>query len=67
MSKGPRMRISLSQRGDEIGGTIELPGDGVFVLEGLALVLDQFSKQHNRPLGEVIRDLYSVAAGKVTS
>ena len=42
-----KMRVSLTQRGDEIRGTIELCADGVFVLEGLALVIEQFARQHN--------------------
>ena len=59
------MRVSLVQRGDEIRGTIELCKDGVFVLEGLAMVVEQFARQHNVSPEEVVRDLYSVVCGKV--
>lgn len=62
-----KMRVSLTQRGDEIRGTIELPGrDGVFVLEGLALVVQEFAKRYNVPPAEVVEDLYSIVMGKVT-
>lgn len=61
----PRMRISLSQQRDAIKGTIELPADGVFVLEGLAMVVEQFAKQHGVSVDEAVRDLHSVAAGRV--
>jgi hypothetical protein len=60
-----RMRISLSQRGEEIRGTVELPGDGTFVLEGLALVIETLARKVGVPVDEVVRDLYSVVAGKV--
>lgn len=60
-----KMRVSLSQRGDEIGGTVELPRDGVFVLEGLALVVETFARQHGVTPDEVVRDLYSIVCGKV--
>ena len=60
------MRVSLVQRGDEIRGTVELCKDGVFVLEGLAMVVEQFARQHNVPLEEAARDLYCVIMGKVT-
>lgn len=60
-----KMRVSLSQRGDEIAGTVELPRDGVFVLEGLTLVIETFAKQHGVEPAEAVRDLYSIVAGKV--
>jgi len=52
-----KMRVSLTQRGDEIRGTVELCTDGVFVLEGLAMVVEQFARQHNVPPAEVVQDL----------
>jgi hypothetical protein len=61
------MRISLTQRGDEIRGTVELPADGMFVLEGLALVIETFARKVGVPAEEVVRDLHSVVAGKVTA
>ena len=60
-----KMRVSLVQRGDEIRGTVELCTDGVFVLEGLSMVVEQFARQHNVSPEEVVRDLYSVVCGKV--
>lgn len=60
-----KMRVSLTQRDDEIRGTIELCKDGVFVLEGLAMVVEQFARQHNVPPEEVVQDLYSIVLGKV--
>lgn len=60
-----KMRVSLTQRGDEIRGTIELCSDGVFVLEGLAMVVGEFARQHNVSPQEAARDLYSVVCGKV--
>lgn len=60
-----KMRVSLVQRGDEIQGTIELCKDGVFVLEGLAIVVEQFARQHNVQPAEVVQDLYAIVLGKV--
>lgn len=60
-----KMRVSLVQRGDEIRGTVELCTDGVFVLEGLAMVVEQFSIQHNVPAAEVVHDLYAIVTGRV--
>lgn len=59
------MRVSLSQRGDEIRGTVELPGDPAFVLEGLALVIERFAQQSGVAPGAVVQDLYSIVMGKV--
>ena len=60
-----KMRVSLVQRDNEIRGTIELCKDGVFVLEGLAMVVEQFARQHNVHPEEVARDLYSIVCGNV--
>lgn len=60
-----KLRISLTQKGDEIKGTVELPGDPLFVLEALSLVVEAFGKQHNVSPDAVVRDLYSVVCGKV--
>ena len=60
-----KMRVSLVQRDNEIRGTIELCKDGVFVLEGLAMVVEQFARQHNVPPAEVVQDLYSIVCGNV--
>lgn len=60
------MRISLSQRGDEICGTVELPGDPAFVLEAFAVVVERFAKQSSVAPATVVQDLYSLVIGKVT-
>ena len=43
------MRASFSQRGNDIHGTIELPGDGVFTLECVALIVRELAKKTNVP------------------
>lgn len=60
-----KMRVSLSLRGDEIKGTVELPGDPGFVLEGLALVVEQFSKQTKVSKAAIVQDLYLIVLEKV--
>ena len=60
------MRATFSQRGDEIVGTTELPGDGAFVLECLAIIVEKLAEQSGVPKQEVVTDLYSVVMGKVT-
>lgn len=59
------MRVSLSLRGDEIRGTVELPGDPAFVLEGLALVIERFAQQSGVAPAAIVQDLYSIVMGKV--
>lgn len=61
----PRMRATFSQRGDEICGTISVEGDQLFVLECLALQVENIAKKLGLPPTEVARDLYSLVAGKV--
>lgn len=61
-----KMRVSLSQRGDEIRGTVELPADPAFVLEGFAMAIERFATQSGVTAGDVVRDLYSIVMGKVT-
>lgn len=55
-----KMRISLTERGDEIRGTIELPGDPAFVLEGLAMAVERFAQQSGVSEREIIEDVYRV-------
>jgi len=62
-----KMRISLSQQGDEVKGTVELPADPAFILEGLATVIEAFAHQAGVTPDAVVRDLYSIVCGKVTS
>jgi hypothetical protein len=62
-----KMLISLSQKGDEIKGTVELPADPAFILEGLAIVVETFAQLAGVTPDAVVRDLYSIVCGKVTS
>lgn len=60
------MRATFSQRGDEIKGTINLEGGGLFMLECLALLVENLAAKVGQTPDAVVRDLYSVVAGKVT-
>lgn len=61
-----RLRISLTQRQDEIVGVVDLPGDDPgFVLEALALVVERFSLQSGVTPAQVVQDLYALVSGKV--
>ena len=60
-----KLRVSLTQQRDEIKGTIELPGDPAFVLEALALVVEQTAQQFEVSPDQVVRDLYSLVTGRV--
>lgn len=60
-----KMRVSLTQQNDDIKGTVELPGDPAFVLECLALTIEQVAKQFDVTPNEVVNDLYSIVTGKV--
>lgn len=62
----PKMRATFSQRGDEIWGTISLEGDQLFALECLALQVENIAKKVGVTPAEVVRDLHSLIAGKVT-
>ena len=66
MSKGNRMRATFSQRGDEIAGTISVEGDGLFMLECLVLLVENLAAKVGTTPDDVVRDLYSLIAGKVT-
>lgn len=61
-----QMRVSLVQKGDEIRGTIQSTGDGLFVLECLGQIVEQIAKKTGVEPGEVVRDLYALVMGKVT-
>lgn len=45
----------------EIGGRISFPADSPFVLEALALVLEQFSKACGVPISEIVADMQKIA------
>lgn len=61
-----KMRISLSHQGDDIKGVIDLPGnDPGFVLEGLALVVDRFSRSSGVTHEQVLQDIYLLIKGVV--
>jgi hypothetical protein len=61
-----KMRATFSQRGDDIHGTISIDGDGVFAMECVALIISELATKYQVPVAEVIQDLHSIAAGKVT-
>lgn len=65
MSKGNRMRATFSQQGEEIKGTISLQGDGLFMLECLGLLVENLAAKVDTTPDDVVRDLYSLIAGKV--
>jgi len=60
------MRVSLVQKGDEIRGTITSEGGALFMLEALALIVEQIASKAGVPAAEVVQDLYSLVQGKVT-
>lgn len=55
-----KMRASLTQRGDEIKGTIELGCDPAFNLEALYLVVDRVATTHKVPVDQVLKDLWLI-------
>ena len=55
-----KMRISLTQKGDDIKGKIELPADPAFVLEGLTVAIEAFANQSGVPVKEVLEDVWTV-------
>lgn len=61
-----KLRVSLTQQGDDIKGTVALPGDPAFVLEAIVLIIERTAQQFEVPADAVVRDLYSLITGKVT-
>lgn len=59
------MRVELFQLDGEIRGNVYLPADPGFVLEGLQMVIEQFSVQSGVPADAIVRDLYSLVTGRV--
>ena len=51
-----KLRISLTEKRGEIKGSIQCDGDGVFRLECLALVIDNFAKAAGVQAEELCRD-----------
>lgn len=60
------MRVSLSQRGDEVVGKVEIDADAAFVLEALAATVEAFAKKSGVAPAAIVRDLYSIVCGRVT-
>ncbi len=60
-----KMRVSLVQKHDEIGGTVQSEGDALFVLECLALIVEQVAKKSGVAPGEIVQDLYSLVMRRV--
>ena len=42
-----KLRVSLTQQGEDIKGVVELPGDPAFILEALYLIIERFAYQAN--------------------
>ena len=61
----PKIRITMSQRGDEIRGTVNLEGEVMFALEALAATIEILAKTAGVTPVEMARDLYYITAGKV--
>lgn len=60
-----KLRITLTERGDEIRGTVELPSDPAFTLEALALVIETFSKRSGVEPREILCDIQrTITKGK---
>ena len=55
----------MSQRGDEIRGTVNLEGEVMFALEALAATIEILAKTAGVTPAEMARDLYYITAGKV--
>lgn len=66
MSKGNAMHVLLTENAGEITGTIQTTGDGLFMLECLALIVESLAKKVGTTPVDVARDLHSLVAGKVT-
>jgi hypothetical protein len=55
-----KMRISLTEKNGEIRGKIEFSGDGLFMLESLAQVIESLAKNRGIPPRELLNDLKGV-------
>ena len=55
-----KLRVSLTQRGDEIKGTVECGADPAFNLEALLLVIDRVAVVHEVDTRTVIQDLWKL-------
>lgn len=65
MSQGNRMRATFSERAGEIRGTINVEGDGLFMLECVGLLVENLAAKVGTTPDDVVRDLYSLISGKV--
>lgn len=63
-----KLRISITQKNDEMKGTVALEGDLLFGIEALALALavETLAKSGQVEPQELAADLYRLVAGKVT-
>lgn len=60
------LRISLTQKGDEMKGVIDLPRDDPgFVLEALHEIITRFAANSNVSVYQVLNDLNALDQGKV--
>ena len=51
-----KMRVSLAEKSGEIKGTIQCDGDGVFLLECVAAILEKLAASVGVPPEELCRD-----------
>ena len=56
-----KLRVSVSQDGDYIKGHFDFPIDGTFVLETLAMLIDEMTKAYGLPMADVAADVYAAA------
>lgn len=55
-----KLRVSLTQQGDEIKGTVENGADPAFNLEAILLIIERVAETHKVPVSEVIQDLWKL-------
>ena len=55
-----KMRISLTEKNGEIRGKIECSGDGLFMIEALAQVVESLAQYYGVPPVELLNDLKGV-------
>ena len=55
-----KMRISLTEKNGEIRGKIECSGDGLFILEAVAQIIESLAKDYGVPPVELLNDLKGV-------
>lgn len=52
-----KMRVSLTDKRGDIGGTVQIDGDGVFRMESLLTIVRVVDKANGVPVSETLDDL----------